>query len=182
MKSWNREIGDLSYHIALKFDRHIGSSAAEVPVKCQSCQTFLNKCHSFETSRDLAIRRIIRYWNRVPVSSTVSTLIFILYQSFFWQWIFDIHTQWITEITSYIEVKEVRGNEQRDGSRMVVEIARASTDFVICRTTISERFTSLHTVFLSRLHISSVGSKDYVIRDSTPHNMTWREGRSCGFV
>ena len=32
----------LNCRIALKFDRHIGSTAAEVPVKCQSDRTILN--------------------------------------------------------------------------------------------------------------------------------------------
>ena len=35
-------IGSLDYCIALKFDRHIGSSAADVPVKSQSDRTILN--------------------------------------------------------------------------------------------------------------------------------------------
>ena len=35
-------IGSLNYRIALKFDRHIGSSAAEVPVKFQSDRTILD--------------------------------------------------------------------------------------------------------------------------------------------
>ena len=43
--SWSlksREIGSLNYHIALKFDWHLGSSAAEVPVKSQSDWTVIN--------------------------------------------------------------------------------------------------------------------------------------------
>ena len=39
MKSQSREIGSLSYRIAMKFDRRVGSSAAEVPVNFQSDQT-----------------------------------------------------------------------------------------------------------------------------------------------
>ena len=42
MKSRSREIGRLNYRIAMKFDRHISSSAAEVPVKFQSDRTILN--------------------------------------------------------------------------------------------------------------------------------------------
>ena len=49
MKSRSHEIGTLNLCIALKFDRHIGSTAAEVPVKFQSDQTFLNT--NFAASR-----------------------------------------------------------------------------------------------------------------------------------
>ena len=42
VKSRSREIGGLNFHIALKFDRHIGSNAAEVPVKFQSDRAILN--------------------------------------------------------------------------------------------------------------------------------------------
>ena len=38
----SHEIGTLNSRIALKFDRHIGSTAAEVPVKFQSDRTILN--------------------------------------------------------------------------------------------------------------------------------------------
>ena len=41
-KSQSREIGSLDYRIALEFDRHIASSAAEVPHKLQSDRTILN--------------------------------------------------------------------------------------------------------------------------------------------
>ena len=36
------KINSLNYHIALKFGRHFGSPAAEVPVKCQSDQIISN--------------------------------------------------------------------------------------------------------------------------------------------
>ena len=42
MKFRSHEIGTLNCRIALKFDRHIGSNAAEVPVKFQSDRTILN--------------------------------------------------------------------------------------------------------------------------------------------
>ena len=42
MKSLSPEIGSLYFHTALKFDRLIGSSVAEVAVKFQSDQTILN--------------------------------------------------------------------------------------------------------------------------------------------
>ena len=42
MKSRSHEIGTLNCRIALKFDRHIGSNVAAVPVKFQSDRTILN--------------------------------------------------------------------------------------------------------------------------------------------
>ena len=42
VKSRSHEIGTLNCRITLKFDRHIGSTAAEVPVKFQSDRTILN--------------------------------------------------------------------------------------------------------------------------------------------
>ena len=42
VKSRSHEICTLNRRIALKFDRHIGSNAAEVPVKFQSDRTILN--------------------------------------------------------------------------------------------------------------------------------------------
>ena len=42
VKSRSHEIGTLNCHITLKFDRHIGSTAAEVPVKFQGDRTILN--------------------------------------------------------------------------------------------------------------------------------------------
>ena len=42
-KSRSREIGRLNCRNALKLDRHIDSSAVEVPVKFQSDRTILNK-------------------------------------------------------------------------------------------------------------------------------------------
>ena len=42
VKSRSHEIGTLNCRIALKFDRHIGSTAAEVPVKFQSDRIILN--------------------------------------------------------------------------------------------------------------------------------------------
>ena len=49
VKSRSSEIGCCHHRIALKFDRHLGWAAAEVPVKCQSDWKI------FETSRDLAV-------------------------------------------------------------------------------------------------------------------------------
>ena len=45
--------------ITLKFDRYIGSTAADVPVKFQSDAIIYTTDH--ETSRDLTVRRLIRY-------------------------------------------------------------------------------------------------------------------------
>ena len=42
MKSRNREIRIQTFPIALKFDKHIGSSAAEMPVKLQSDTTIMS--------------------------------------------------------------------------------------------------------------------------------------------
>ena len=42
VKSRSHEIDTLNCRIALTFDRHIGSNAAEVPVKFQSDRTILN--------------------------------------------------------------------------------------------------------------------------------------------
>ena len=42
MKSRNREIGSLNNRIALRCDRDIDSSAAELPVNFQSDRTILN--------------------------------------------------------------------------------------------------------------------------------------------
>ena len=47
VKSRSREIRCCNYRIALKWDRHLGKAAAEVPDKCQG------DSHGFETSRDL---------------------------------------------------------------------------------------------------------------------------------
>ena len=62
--SWSLEAARLVVEmITLKFDRHIGSSAAEVAVKFQSDRTILHtKSHGFETSRDLTLRRV-NTWN-----------------------------------------------------------------------------------------------------------------------
>ena len=49
MKSGSREIGSFNYSIALKFHRHIGSGAAEVPVNFKIEQTILNT--NLEASR-----------------------------------------------------------------------------------------------------------------------------------
>ena len=42
VRSRSHKIGTFNCRIALKFDRHIGSTAAEVPVKFQSDRTILN--------------------------------------------------------------------------------------------------------------------------------------------
>ena len=46
IKSRGREIGSFNYCIALKLDRHIGSIAADVPVKFQIDRTILKKIES----------------------------------------------------------------------------------------------------------------------------------------
>ena len=51
----------LDFSIALKFDRHLGSSAAEMPVKFQISERYDHyniQSRGFETSRDWAVRRL----------------------------------------------------------------------------------------------------------------------------
>ena len=55
------------YHIALKFGGRLGSNAAETPVKFQNDW----KPCALEISRDLRIRRHMRYWN-VPTGNSSS--------------------------------------------------------------------------------------------------------------
>ena len=52
------EIGTLNCRIALKFDRHIGSTAAEVPVKFQSDRAILNT--------NLAVSRLYEILRKDP--------------------------------------------------------------------------------------------------------------------
>ena len=76
MKFRSRKIDSLNYCIALRFHRHIGNSAAQVPVKFHSDRTIIYQSRGFETSPDLTIRRLIGYWNRalgVPVSTSHKT-------------------------------------------------------------------------------------------------------------
>ena len=63
VKSRSREIGCYNDRIALKFDRHLGSGAAEVPVKFHSNWPEKPNVESrgFETSRDLVVRRPSAY-------------------------------------------------------------------------------------------------------------------------
>ena len=59
VKSRSREIRIVSSPIALKFDRHLGSTAIEMPVIFQSNTIIItSKSHDFETSRDFAVRRV----------------------------------------------------------------------------------------------------------------------------
>ena len=50
----------LNYGIALKFDKHVGSSAAEVPVKYQSHRTILYKNPPATSSYDKASYQILK--------------------------------------------------------------------------------------------------------------------------
>ena len=47
VKYQSREIGCYNDHVVLKFDRHLGTAAAEVPVNFES-----------DWNRDLAVRRL----------------------------------------------------------------------------------------------------------------------------
>ena len=65
--SWSLEaakLGSLNYRIALKFDRHVRSTVAKVPVKFQSDRTILNTNLAASRLWDLTIRRLVGYWNR----------------------------------------------------------------------------------------------------------------------
>ena len=64
MKSRSHVIGNLNYGIALKFNRHISSTAAEVPVKFQSNRTILNT--------NLTASRLCEIW-RWDVLSVIET-------------------------------------------------------------------------------------------------------------
>ena len=93
MKSRSRKIGSLNYHIALKFDRHIDSDAAEVPVKFQSNRTMLNT--NLMALRDLTIRchQILKQDPGAHFANDFSTVIQI-------QWKF--HSALITVIKKWL--------------------------------------------------------------------------------
>ena len=56
MKPRGNEIGSLNYCIMLKFNRHIGSTATDVPVKFQSNRKILNT-----NLAALKLREILKY-------------------------------------------------------------------------------------------------------------------------
>ena len=59
---------------ALKFDRHVVSSAANVLVECQSDRTIINTNLAALSLREiLTIIRLIGYWNGVPNASIETT-------------------------------------------------------------------------------------------------------------
>ena len=60
MKSRSYGIGISNYGIALKFDRYIGSCAADVPVKCQSGWLILNGFENFARSYNKTAYRILK--------------------------------------------------------------------------------------------------------------------------
>ena len=60
VKSRSHEIGTLNCRIALKFDWHVGSSAAEVPVKFHSDRTILNTNLAASRSYDKTSYRILK--------------------------------------------------------------------------------------------------------------------------
>ena len=59
----------------MKFDRHIGGSAADVAVKLSERSNNCNhKCGGIETSRYIAIRRrLLGYWNRTLPEKAISS-------------------------------------------------------------------------------------------------------------
>ena len=65
----SREIGILNYPIALKFDMHVGSNAADVPGKLQSDRTILNT--NLAASAFCEFLRLILYWNGALVAVSI---------------------------------------------------------------------------------------------------------------
>ena len=70
--SWSPEAARSDvWSIALKYDGHLGSVGAEVPVKFQNDSKSLNQnLAAFESSRDLAVRRLTVYWIETQDCST----------------------------------------------------------------------------------------------------------------
>ena len=66
ISSWNREILSLNYRITLKFDRRLGSTAAEEAVKCRRLDNSKHKSCGFETSQDLTIKTYYCILKRAP--------------------------------------------------------------------------------------------------------------------
>ena len=70
-ESRSREIGSLIYHMALKFDRHFGTTAAEMPVKFQSdyksCNYKYKSC-GFETYKWSYNKRSYQILKQGPVT------------------------------------------------------------------------------------------------------------------
>ena len=56
VKSWSHEIGCYNDRIALKFDRHLSSTAAEACQISEWSERFKPESRGFDTSRDLALR------------------------------------------------------------------------------------------------------------------------------
>ena len=73
---WNFEtskISSLNYPTTLTFDRHIGSSTAEVPVKFHSDWIILNtNLMASSLLQNFTIRHLIGYWNKAKVVAEVS--------------------------------------------------------------------------------------------------------------
>ena len=85
-KSRSGEISSLYYHITLKFDRHIDSSAADVPVKFQSDQTILNTkwLRDFTRSYDKTCNQIFKRgtgiaWVQYAIWYTFVQIIWLLF-------------------------------------------------------------------------------------------------------
>ena len=79
MKSRSRGIWCFNDRIALKFDRHLGSTAVEVLVKFQNIGKSLNSNLSryFETLRDLAVRRLTAWWIKAQKCIQMNLFVFI---------------------------------------------------------------------------------------------------------
>ena len=75
VKTRNREIRVYTFLIALKFDRHLGSAAAEMPVNfLQRCDHYNIQSSGFETSWDLAVRRV-NWWIQTQLQHIVTMFI-----------------------------------------------------------------------------------------------------------
>ena len=95
--SWSREIGCYSDRIALKFDRHLGSAAAEVHVKFQSdykSLTWISRLRDFTISCG---ERSVRLGNRSP--GTFSTTLWFLRD--IRALMMECKVQWTQSIHSY---------------------------------------------------------------------------------
>ena len=63
MQPWSHEMSSLNHLIALKFDRHFSSIAAEAPVKFQSGRTILNINLAGFEAWNITISSLITHWN-----------------------------------------------------------------------------------------------------------------------
>ena len=70
MEPWNREIRVWSFPSALKFERHLGSSATEMPVQFQNDLSIITCNLAASRHRDLAVRRLFAWWVMAQIANT----------------------------------------------------------------------------------------------------------------